>query len=223
MEDVSFSDLFGREVAWVGVRDAICLCNGLALTNEQTGAHGELVPLALGDKPPLLLQKLLISPVHLWWPPLVLIIGCLTPYAWLLLSMAGLVTVGIRRLRCPVPPLLGTGRSLVLWVIGCDIVAGTIVGVCSRLVLGGRSRGQSGGRRQRGIGSSILACGRIVCSRLQRVQQGLYVNIGGSLGRLRSIDIVMGVWVRRVKILSRYRGRVTGSSARLVLLCEILH
>ena len=95
MEYVPLSDLFGRKVAWVGVRSAICLCDGLVLTNEQTGAHGELVPLALGNKPPLLLQKLLISPVHLWWPPLVLIIGCLTTHAWLLLSMAGLMTVGI--------------------------------------------------------------------------------------------------------------------------------
>jgi len=226
MEDVTLSDLFGREVAWVGVRGTVCPCDGSLRTDKQTGTHGKLIPLALGDKPPLLLQKLLVSPVHFWWPPLVLIIGCFTTQAWLLLlSMTGLI-VGIRKLQSAIPPLLGTGRSLVLWVVGCDVVAWVIVGMCSGLFLGGRSRRESGGRRQRGIRSSILTCRRIVCSRRQRIQQGLNVNIGGSLGRLRSIGIVMRVWVGRVKILSRCRGRVTGSSggARLVVVwCEILH
>jgi CBS domain containing-hemolysin-like protein len=72
MKYVAFGDFFGGEVS-----------------NEETRAHGELVPLPLCHKLPLLIQKLLISSIHLGWPPLILIVWCFAALSRLLLSKTG--------------------------------------------------------------------------------------------------------------------------------------
>lgn len=223
------------------------------LTNEETRTHGKLVPLPLRHKLPLLIQKLLVSPVDLGRPPLILIVGRFATIARLLLSLVGrgkVLTLHIQGLKRAIAFLLSNGSLLTLWMIGSDVIAGVIVGVRSGLFLGGWSSRKIGGRGQRRgmvlclrrlgghLCRGILGCRRIVGSRCQRVQEGLYVNIGASvrvslvvsaLGRLggrllSSIGMVMGVWVRRRKTLSSRRRRVSGRrSARLELCGEILH
>jgi hypothetical protein len=220
-------------------------CN---LTNEETRAHGELVPLPLCHKLPFLIQKLLISSIHLRRPPLVLIVRRFATVTGLLLSLTGrggeVLTLHAQKLMRVISSLLGIGRLLVLWMVRSDIIGRIVVGVCSGLILGWWPSRKTGGRWQRRgmvlclrrlrrhLCRSILGRRRIVRSRCQRIQQGLYVNIGASvrcslvvsaLGRLGgrllcSIGIVMGVWVRRMKTLTRRLRRVTGRScARLML------
>lgn len=129
------------------------------LTNEETRAHGELVPLPLRYKLPLLIQKFLISSIHLGRPPLILIVGRFAAFARLLLSMGRrcreVLILHIHWLKRAISSLLGIGCLLTLWMIGSDIIVGVIVGVRSGLILGRRPRREIGGRGQ---GRGMVLC-----------------------------------------------------------------
>ena len=143
----------------------------IQLTNEETGAHRKLIPLALRHILSLLIQKFLIFPVNLRRPPLIFVIRRLATLTQLLLTVASrgralqgharkILTLHIQGLDVAIAPLLSTRRLLVLWMIGPDIIVGVIVGMCSRLVLGRWSSREIGSRRQRrGIGLCLRRLG----------------------------------------------------------------
>lgn len=162
-------------------------------TNEETRAHWELVPLSFRHKLPFLFQKFLVSPVHFGRPPLVLVIRrCVALGLLLLLLLLLGLARRIQRLERAIASLLWVKRSLVLRMMGSDIIFGVIIGVRSGLFLGGWPRRQIGSRWQRRdivlclrrlgghVRSSILAWIGTGRSGREGIQQGLNVNIGPS-------------------------------------------
>lgn len=169
MKNVALGDFFSGKIACEkkGVRMAMLRGALSRLTYEKTRAHGKLIPLAFGHKLPFLVQKFFVSPVHFGRPSLVLIIRRFAAVNWRLLLLlllwlslarrswalswhAGKVLVlDIQGLEGTIASLLCIGRSLVLRMIGSDIIVGIIIGVRSGLFLRGGPSRQIGGRWQR--------------------------------------------------------------------------